>query len=755
MIRLGLRLTLHSGKEAAVRLAVTAAAVALGVGMLLITLAGINALNAQNARAAWLSTGASDRGRGGPAAGPGVNASTSASLWWVFNPEQFGNQTIDRVDVAATGPRSPVPPGIPRLPRPGQFYASPALRALLRSTPAAELGDRFPGHQIGVIGPSALPAPNALIIVIGHTAGQLSRTPAALPVTSIQATPGREDGAAGYNSTTLEAVLAVGALALLFPVLVFISTATRLAAARREQRFAAMRLAGATIRQVSVISAVESSIAAFAGVALGFILFFLLRPALQNFSFTGQPFAPGDLSLRLADILLIAVGVPAAAAAAARVALRRVQISPLGVARRVTPSAPRAYLVVPLLAGLGELAYFVSIGHPKSSNGQIEAYFLGFLLVMAGLVTAGPWLTMIGSRVMARRTSRPAVLIAGRRLSDNPRAAFRAISGLIIALFVTSVSAGTTTTIIADHGAPSNGIVASDTLADQFIIGQTASGQALTAVASVSGTVLTGLRSIRGVQGVTVTHTDPQAATSAQQNQSDLPGLVSCAQLSRTPALGRCAAGARVAAITINFSGAATSVSQARTVWPTAAVSVERLQRVPVQTIIVGTNGSGAAIERALTALDVAFPYLGPPATLGESASAGPYAELQHVTDVVILASLVIAGCSLAVSVTGGLNDRKRPFSLLRLTGAPLGMLRRVVALESAVPLIVVALVSAGAGFLASELFLRSELGESLRPPGAVYYVIVLAGLAASLGVIAATLPLLERITGPEVARNE
>ena len=70
--------------------------------------------------------------------------------------------------------------------RPGQFYASPALTRLLRSTPAAQLGDRFAGRQIGTIGPSALPAPNSLIIIIGHTAGQLSRVPGASQVTSIQ-----------------------------------------------------------------------------------------------------------------------------------------------------------------------------------------------------------------------------------------------------------------------------------------------------------------------------------------------------------------------------------------------------------------------------------------------------------------------------------------------------------------------------------------------------------------------------------------
>jgi hypothetical protein len=140
MIRLGLRLTLGGGKEAAVRLAVTAAAVALGVGMLLITLAGINALNAQNARAAWLNTSpaggrlASRLPPGSRGIFPGHSTSAPDSLWWLASTDQFGNLTIDRVDVAATGARSPVPPGIARLPGPGQFYASPALSRLLRTT---------------------------------------------------------------------------------------------------------------------------------------------------------------------------------------------------------------------------------------------------------------------------------------------------------------------------------------------------------------------------------------------------------------------------------------------------------------------------------------------------------------------------------------------------------------------------------------------------------------------------------------------
>ena len=146
MIRLGLRLTVGGGRQAAARLAVTASAVAIGVGLLLVTLAGINAIGAQNQRAAWLATGSAPAAHGNT---PAPTAAPDADpLWWLVTTGRFGTQVIYRVDVAATGPRSPIPPGIPRLPGPGQYYASPALSTLLRSTPAAELGDRFGGKRV-------------------------------------------------------------------------------------------------------------------------------------------------------------------------------------------------------------------------------------------------------------------------------------------------------------------------------------------------------------------------------------------------------------------------------------------------------------------------------------------------------------------------------------------------------------------------------------------------------------------------------
>ncbi len=780
MIRLGLRLTFHGGREAVVRLLITTSAVALGVGFLLMALAGMNAINAQNGRDAWLTAtfgpaqgstlpGASNL-PGNSAGNPQANGSytgpppnlpssplSSASttpvstgsatdpLWWLFSAEQFGTQTIDRVDVAATGPNSPLPPGIARLPGPGEFYASPALGRLLRSTPAAELADRFPGRQIGIIGPSALPSPDSLIAVVGHSVSQLSKAPGAREISAINTDP-RFGGPNGFDATELQLILAVGALALLLPMLVFIGTATRLAAARREQRFAAMRLVGATPRQVSVISAVEASMAALGGVVLGFGVFFVLRPALTNVPFTGTAFAPGDLSLSMIDIVLVAIGVPLAAGVAAHVALRRVQISPLGVTRRATPPKPRAYRLTPLLAGIGELVYFAAVGNPSGTGAQIEAYFLGGLLVMGGLVVAGPWLTLIGARLMTLRTGRPAVLLAGRRLADNPRGAFRSISGLILALFVTTVSIGVITTIL-DYQGVTSGTSASKTLIDQ----------PLTPLPSAPSRLISQLQSIQGVQGVMVLSAEPDASQGG--HGLSVKALVSCAELIHTPALGRCAPGAEVATITGNLqSGALTTKSAfSGTVWPTSSIELSQLVSLPVQAIVVGTNGSTSAIERTRTRFEVDLPNRRPPSTLGAISAQDlrKITELKQMTSVIIVISLVIAGCSLMVSVIAGVSDRRRPFSLLRLTGVPIRVLRRVVELEAGVPLLASAVLSITTGFLAAELFLRSQLGESLQPPELTYYVLVGAGLLASLAIIASTLPLIERITGPDTARNE
>jgi cell division protein FtsX len=745
VIRLGLRLTLGSGREAALRVLVTAAAVALGVGLLLAALAGVNGLHAQTDRGAWLDTSAQ-------AVAP---TSTSGRLWWWTSTDEFGNQEIDRVDVVAAGPNAPVPPGIPNLPGPGEYYASPALTALLRSEPANELRDRFPGHQIGTIGAAALPSPNSLIIVIGHTARQLSQAPGAVEVGAIQRTPA--SCYACQNTTgsgpVLQFILAGGAVALLLPVLILIATASRLSAARREERFAAMRLVGATPRQISAVCAVEATVAAVAGVAAGFALFFVFRPLLYHVPFTGAPFAQGDLSLQWIDIALAVIGVPVAAVVSARLALRRVQISPLGVSRRASSRPPRIVRIIPLLAGIAVLAYFDVVGKPGSNGSQILELLVGFVLLIVGLVLAGPWFTTAGSRLMVKRADRPATLIAGRRLLDNPKAAFRFISGLVIALFVASAMIGALSSIAAATSSSSGGSAGRDTLSDLFCSFYMSNCPASAEVSSVPGQVLDELRSTPGVRAVTVVHQNP---TFRQLGTSF--GVVACDQLAKTPAIGKCAPGATEASIGYFLSNLLGHNSNASsTVWPSAHLSAADVARLPVDAVVIATNGSSGSLERARTTLERAFPFQGAPVAVDalDPSTARLLTMIQDMTDVIIVASLIIAACSLAVTIAAGLGERKRPFSLLRLTGVPTSLLHRVVALESALPLFLVAAVSIVVGLVSAALYLHSQVDIAFSIPGIAYWATVFGGLAASLAIITATFPILDRMTGPEVARNE
>ena len=570
MIGLGLRLAVSGGREAAVRLVILAVAVGLGAGLLLTALSATSAVEAQNARHAWLWTGTASVAAGHAPAG-------TDPLWWGISGDEFAGQQIVRVDVAATGPSSPVPPGIPRDPAPGQYYASPALASLLRGTPADELADRYPGRLAGPIGDAALPSPDSLYIIVGRTAAQMGRTRGTIEVTGIATALPGFGGARnpkGLNVTPpqqgvgaggVDLILSVVALALLTPLLIFIGTATRLPAARREQRFAAMRLVGARPRQISVIAAVESTVAAAAGVAAGFGLFFVLRIPLAAVPFTGEPFFPADMSLSLSDILVVALGVPVAAALVARLALRRVQISPLGVARRVTPDPPRAWRVLPLLAGLAWLGFFVVHGRPASVSGQIQALVPGCLLILIGLIIAGPWLTMTGARIMARHASRPGALIAARRLADDPRAAFRAVSGLVLVLFITTVAIAGNATQDAKEGHPVGWAAASSVLVDD-LVGQPLpvqgqpSNPPLTAPAPARtlAPLLARLARIRGVEAVIAVRSDgastlPRALLggsiagfpSAYQETGPVPaGVVPCSELARVPGLGRCPGGA-------------------------------------------------------------------------------------------------------------------------------------------------------------------------------------------------------------------
>jgi hypothetical protein len=438
--------------------------------------------------------------------------------------------------------------------------------------------------------------------------------------------------------------------------------------------------------------------------------------------------------------------------------------------------------VLPLLAGFADLGFFVVHGNPASPSAQVLAFLPGYLLIIVGLVIAGPWLTMAAARLMARWTSRPGTLIAARRLADDPRAAFRAVSGLVLALLITTVAVVAIATQDAKDLTRFGSVAESNVLTDQVSASSQVAGNigpgsnggtASPGPAAPAARLTAQLSGIPGVQGVLVVRANPGLTIPGTFHNLGVDpqfgtvravpaGVVSCAQLAAVPTLGRCPAGATAAAFPADgFNGPLgfNSADFSTFTWPPANRRGAGLDALRVDAINVQTDGTVRAVEQARTLLENAhaYPGLSTPSTIGDIVAHdhSTDSDYQQLANVVILVSLPIAGCTLAAGIAAGLADRKRPFSLLRLTGARLATLRRVVALESAVPLLSVAAVAIGTGFGAAAMNASLQQGRSIVTPGAAYYLLTAGGILAALGIIAATFPLLARITGPEAARNE
>ena len=158
------------------------------------------------------------------------------------------------------------------------MVVSPALAELLRSVPADQLGDRFPGRVTGTIGPEGLVSPDELVAIVGHTPEQMRAIVGAYEIRGFER-PG-EGVDLGFLVQILVAMLAV---LLLGPLVVFIALVTRVGAARREQRFAGLRLAGATRWQTAVLAATETATAAIGGVLLGWLGYLVARPVVATY----------------------------------------------------------------------------------------------------------------------------------------------------------------------------------------------------------------------------------------------------------------------------------------------------------------------------------------------------------------------------------------------------------------------------------------------------------------------------------------
>ncbi|MGS2646296.1 FtsX-like permease family protein [Streptosporangium sp. LJ11] len=240
----------------------------------------------------------------------------------------------------------------------------------------------------------------------------------------------------GFFSGRDARLLTALALALLVvPTMAFVHQVSRLATATRERRLAALRLAGATPREVRLLGAYESGWRALLGGVSGIALYLVANLALAGALEGAVPLVPA------AQIVAILVAVTLAGTLSGLMAGRHVVTSPLGVVRRTPPAGPRARDLVLVAVGAGLLVAGL-VGKGKFPGGPYAAVLsitAGMVLLLFGLVLGAAWLIRAAARRVGGRTGSAETLLAARMVEADPRGWARALSVVGLTVFFGSV----------------------------------------------------------------------------------------------------------------------------------------------------------------------------------------------------------------------------------------------------------------------------------------------------------------------------
>lgn len=235
---------------------------------------------------------------------------------------------------------------------------------------------------------------------------------------------------------TYQALAVVAMVLLVIPLLTLGASAARLAARRRDDRLASLRLLGANSATVVWMTVIESTVLAAVGALAGAGLYACIAPFLGLIQFRGQAIG-SHAWLSVPSILGCVLAVCVLAAASAALGLRKVVVTPLGVRTRQT--ADGAHWVRGLIAAVVVVLGVVAMGLLSSFGAFIViiAVMGGcFGLALLALNLMGPWILRLRASSQLKRAKRPEQLLAARTVLESPKESWRQVGGVAMTSFV-------------------------------------------------------------------------------------------------------------------------------------------------------------------------------------------------------------------------------------------------------------------------------------------------------------------------------
>lgn len=303
----------------------------------------------------------------------------------------------------------------------------------VHTTAEALLRSRDRATSVLTVAAFALPHA-ALLAVTGGVMAFMSRTEMAM------ASGLGEDPTTIEGATSMYVPLAFFAATLMIvPIISMGAAAARLGMSRRERDLAVLRLVGLAPAQTKLACIVETCVFAAVGVVAGSILYAVTLPAWGALSFQGRPMGVGEMWVGVVVLLAEAVAMILLAALSSWLAMRKVAITPLGVARR--SHAGQVSALGPILGLVLLVAWLVVGGFAMNLGAAIGmAIFMGFLGAIFLVVNLlGVWSISVMGRIMAGASRSPQMMVAGRRLADDPRSVWRSFGAVALVGFMVGV----------------------------------------------------------------------------------------------------------------------------------------------------------------------------------------------------------------------------------------------------------------------------------------------------------------------------
>ncbi len=665
------------------RLVGIAAGIALGTGMLLLLTGAFMHMPERDARSGWMTARGEYRefNEQGELTQP---APSREDVLVRVSADYMRGKAFDRISIATT-PDTTVefPAGLEPLTA-GEYYASPALMDLIERYPDDELANRY-GTLKGVLPDTVLKGPDQMVVMVAKDWDRMALDPNARVQTGFP-----EDGPRA-TSMVYRVILGVGAVALLVPVVLLVGTVSQLGAAARRERYATVRLIGAGRRTMANLAALEMGVAAFVGAIAGIGVTALLRPLAARLPIAGTQSFQADLTAPVtATVGAIAILVVLSAAISWWRSFRD-DVGALGAVRE-RPEKKVSWRRATLLAvGLGifSISAFLASRDTANEGALVLGLVFGFAAITFGIVLAGSWITKVVSSAYARNARSGFSLVAAGRLSRHPRATFRSVAGVVVAVFIVSVLAGVASSVnsfVSSREEP--GLLPLNAVSAD--VEEWSDPAAMVAAAEAT----------EGVSDVIAVRIGPDAEdsviTAEDARRLGIPNLPDSEW------------------VAVDFYMMLSADMWSQKPEPPRASAAPRGD--DVRYVVAVTDGKASTIDRVRTALGVTGDMTFAPVTRAEFGNAATL-DITHQLAILSYIGMAIAvgvsAISLTVATVSAALDRKRTFGLLRLSGMPVGDLRRTVAVEAALPLGVTLVASAGLGFVVAYVMVLT-LGHDL-----------------------------------------